>query len=337
MEDAREVFGLDPGESFDPEDLDDEPFDLGMPHIMTVTGPIDPGALGVTLHHEHVLCNPQAVTGEDPDAVLDDPHASLAELEDFYSAGGRALLDASTADYGRDIRGMAWIAELAPVHLIVVTGHHKALHATPHIEGKGVDDVAAVSVRELTEGIEGTGIKAGAVKAGTSLHTILDIEKTALRAAARAHLETGAPITTHTEQGTMALEQIAILREEGVDPSRVIIGHLDRRLDEAYLRQVLETGAFASFDQVSKAAYGPDEPKAAMLKCLVDAGHANQLLVSQDLARKSLLRAYGGAPGWVYILERFSLLLMEAGLDAITVRQLLVDNPARALMTRRAA
>lgn len=337
VDDEREVFGLDPGESFDPEDLDEEPFDLGAPHVMTATGPIDPSALGVTLHHEHVLCNPRAVAGEDPDTVLDDPHASLAELEDFYAAGGRALLDASTADYGRDIKGMAWIAERAPVHLILVTGYHKALHTSPYVEGKRVDDVAALSVRELTEGIEGTGIKAGAVKAGTSLDTILDVEETALRAAARAHRATEAPITTHTEQGTMALEQIAILREEGVDPSRVIVGHLDRRLDEAYLRKVLETGAFASFDQISKAAYGSDEPKAAMLKRLVDAGHADQLLVSQDLARKSLLRAYGGGPGWVYILERFALLLMEAGLDAMTVRKILVDNPARALTIRRVA
>ncbi len=117
----------------------------------------------------------------------------------------------------------------------------------------------------------------------------------------------------------------------------MIVGHLDRRLDEAYLRRVLETGAFVSFDQVSKTAYGRDEPKASMLKTLVDAGHAGQLLVSQDLARRSLLRAYGGGPGWVYLLERFALLLMEAGLDAMTVRQLLVDNPARALTIRRAA
>ncbi len=337
VEDEREVFGLDPGEPFDPEDLDEEPFDLDAPHVMTATGPIDPGALGVTLHHEHVLCNPPAVADDDPDSVLDDPHASLAELEDFYAAGGRALLDASTADYGRDIRGMAWIAERAPVHLILVTGHHKALHAAPYVQGKGVDEVAAVSVRELTEGIEGTGIKAGAVKAGSSLDAILPVEETVLRAAARAHLVTGAPITTHTERGTMALEQLAILREEGVDLSRVIVGHLDRRLEEPYLRHVLETGAFASFDQVSKAAYGPEAPKAAMLKRLIDAGHAGQLLVSQDLARKSLLRAYGGGPGWVYMLERFTLLLMEVGLDAMTVRQIMVDNPARALTIRRAA
>ena len=337
MAEEQDVFGLDPGEEFDPGELDEEPFDLSAPHVMTASGPIDPGALGVTLHHEHVLCSPPALAEEDRDWILDDPHASLAELEDFYAAGGRAILDASTADYGRDAQGMAWIAERAPVHLILVTGHHKALHAAPYLGDKGVNEVAAVSVRELTEGIEGTGIRAGAVKAGTSLDVIMEVEETALRAAARAHLATGAPITTHTEAGTMALEQLAILREEGVDPARVIVGHLDRRLEEAYLRQVLETEAFVSFDQVSKRGYGPDEPKAEMLKRLVEAGHADQLLVSQDLARKSLLRAYGGGPGWVYLLERFTLLLMETGLEAMTVRQLLVENPARALTIRRAA
>ena len=72
-----------------------------------------------------------------------------------------------------------------------------------------------------------------------------------------------------------------------------------------------------------------------MVKRLVDAGNGDHLLLSGDLARKSYLRAYGGGPGWAYLLERFTLLLMEAGLDAPTVRRLLVDNPDRALTIRR--
>jgi phosphotriesterase-related protein len=187
----------------------------------------------------------------------------------------------------------------------------------------------------LTKGIDGTDVKAGVIKAGTSLNQITPVEERVLRAAARANLATGAPISTHTDRSTMALEQIAILREEGADPSRVIVGHMDFALDEPYLRPVLETGAFISFDQISKTKYAPDETRAAMVKTLVDAGHTDQLLLSGDLARKSYLAAYGGGPGWSYLVERFPLHLMDAGLDAPTVRRLYVDNPARALTIRR--
>ena len=315
---------------------EDETIDLVRPHVMTALGPIDPGALGVTLHHEHVIAKPLDVGADDPDLLLDDVHAALDELEDFHSVGGRAVLDATPRDYGRDIAALTWVAQRSPVHLIVVTGHHKGRHAASHVAGKSPDEVAAESVRELTDGIDGTATKAGAIKAGTSLNEILPEEETVLRAAARAHLATGAPITTHTERGTMALEQIAVLREEGVDPSRVILGHMDFKLDdEAYLRSVIETGAFVSFDQISKTKYASDEARAAMVKMLVDAGHGEQLLLSGDLARKSYLRAYGGGPGLAYLVERFPLLLMEAGLDAPMVRRLLVDNPARALTIRR--
>jgi len=329
-----EDFGLAPGEHYEPPLAGAEVFDLSQPHVMTVAGPISPAALGVCQHHEHVICNPLAVAVDDLDWVLDDPHASLAELEEYFAAGGRAMLDASTADYGRDAASMAWIAARSSVHLILVTGHHKALHCATHVDGKTVDQVAEVSIRELRAGIGETGVKPGAVKAGTSLNEIQPCEEIALRAAARTHLATGAPITTHTEAGTMGLEQLGLLRAEGVELNRVIIGHLDRNLEESYLRAVLATGAFASFDQVSKDYYGPDEPKAAMIKTLVDAGYEDQLLVSQDLARRSLLRAYGGGPGWVYLLERFTLRLMDAGIAASVVRKLLVDNPARALTIR---
>lgn len=330
---TEEDFGLVQGETFEPPAAE-VAFDLSCPHVMTVLGPVEPEALGVTLHHEHVICDPLAVAKDDPDTVLDDPHASLAELEDFHAAGGGALVDMSTADYGRDAVALAWIAARAAVHIIAVTGHHKHLHAAPHLGSTTLDEDAARGIKEITMGIDETGVRAGVVKAGTSLNEITPVEQTALRAAARVHLATGVPISTHCELGTMALEQIEIIQGEGVDPRRVILGHIDRNPDDDYIRHVLDTGAFVSFDQVGKVAYGPDERRAALVKMAFDAGHGDQVLVSQDLARKSLLRAYGGGPGWVYMLERFTLLLMDVGLDAAAVRRLLVDNPQRALTVR---
>jgi phosphotriesterase-related protein len=325
MRDETFDFGLEPGESFEPEELHDE-ISLEQPHVMTALGPIAPGALGVTLHHEHVIAKPLDVGAKDPDLLLDSTEMALAELEDAYSVGLRAIVDMTPADYGRDARAIYWVAQRSPVHIIVITGHHKHVHAAPWVGDRSVSEIAAISIEEIRNGIDGTPMRAGVIKAGTSLNEITEVEERVLRAAAQAHLATGTPISTHTDKGTMALEQLAILRDEGVDPARVIVGHLDFALDEDYLLRVLDTGAFVSFDQVSKEKYAPDADRAAMLKRLADA-----LLFSGDLARKSYWLAYGGNPGFRYLVESFPVTLMEAGFEASEVRTILVDNPALAL------
>jgi phosphotriesterase-related protein len=334
MRDATYDFGLAPGERFEPDEEDEEPFDLSRPHVMTALGPIDPDDLGFALHHEHVVSTSRNALASDTNAMLDDPARSLAELEDAFVVGLRAIVDMTTAEQGRDLAELIWVAQRSPVHTIVVTGHD--LSGYPEALGEHeIDELAAFHVGELTIGIDGTPVKAGLLRIGTSLDRITAREEDALRAAARAHAATGAPISTVTVRGTMALKQIAMLCDEGVDPRRVIVGHLDVALDEAYLLRVLDTGAFASFDQIGKADRATDEARAAMVKRLVDAGYADRLLLSGDLSRKSDLRAYGGGPGWAYLVETFPLVLMEAGLDAPTVRRIFVDNPARALTIRR--
>ena len=326
-------YGLDPGERYEPDDdLDEAPFDLTQPHIMTVLGPIRPDEAGVTLTHEHIIARPPNYLDEtrDPDLILDDPHAALAELEDLYSAGGRTVVDATTAAYGRDIRLLHWVAARAPVHLVAVTGNHNDVIAGRHLAGKSADDVAAICIAEITEGIDGTDIRAGAIMAGTSFNQITPAEEIALRGAARAQTATGAAIVTHCDRGTMAREQLEILIAEGVDPTRVILCHQDFRLVEEHLIGLLDAGAWVSFDQVSKTTYAPDTERAAMIARLVQAGFGHRLLISGDLARRSYLRAHGGAPGLVYLVESFPLALMDAGLTAPDVRRLLVDNPADA-------
>jgi phosphotriesterase-related protein len=274
----------------------------------------------------------------DPDLILDDRDAALAELEDLYNAGGRAVLEASTDDAGRDLEDLRWVAARAPVHLILVTGHHKELFALPSVTGRSIDDLAAAMVRDLTDGIGDTTARAGAILVGTSLHTISPIEAKVLRAAAQASLTTGASIVTFPERGTMALEQVEILRQTGVSPDRIVVGHLDRRLDDpAFCRAVLVTGVFVAFDNIGSSGNGVDEVRAAAVKQLVDEGFGDQIALSGDVGRRSALLAYGGTPGLGYVVERFPLLLMEAGVAAPVVRRLLVENPARALAMRRPA
>ncbi|HVL24883.1 MAG TPA: hypothetical protein VM450_12415 [Thermomicrobiales bacterium] len=325
-------YGLDPGESFEPEDaFDAEEIDLSQPHIMTVLGPILPEELGICLHHEHILCDPVAVTADDPDYRLDREDLAAEELEAYVTMNGRGIVDCSPRDYGRNAAGLVRIAGYEPVHILAVTGRHKHLHAERMPNAGDVDALTAEFLGDLRDGMDGTAARAGVIKIGTSRDEITDVEDAAIHAAAAAHVATGAPITTHTEEGTCALEQLDRLQAGGVDPARVIVGHLDRRMEWAYLVSIARTGAFISFDQVGKSAYGSDVDRATTLVRLAEAGYGAQLLISQDLARRSQLLAYGGAPGLAYLLERFTIELMEAGADAMLVRDILIENTARAL------
>ena len=167
------------------------------------------------------------------------------------------------------------------------------------------------------EGVDGTDIKAGVIKAASSLNTITANEEKVFRAAARAHHMTGAAISTHTEVGTMGLEQIQLLISEGVEPERIIIGHVDRKLEWDYHLTLWKTGVTLSYDQISKEKYAPDSQRVEFILRAVNAGFGKQIVLSGDLARKSYWPSYGtgGGPGLTYILWRFIPWLRSEGLE----------------------
>ncbi|MDQ3653766.1 MAG: hypothetical protein M3457_01630 [Chloroflexota bacterium] len=323
-------FGLAGGVMFEPEDADArDDIDLSQPHIMTVLGAIHPDELGVCQHHEHILSDPVALTRDDPGFRLDRIDLASEELESFFTSGGRAMVDASTPDYGRDLNGLRTIAQRVPIHIIAVAGRHQHLHSSRMTNALDRDKLA----KEIQSDIDGK-VRPGLITFGTSLDEITPVEEVAARAAATVAVATGYPVSTHAEAGTMAHEQLDLMESEGLEPGRVIVGHLDRRLDMPalpYLLSVARRGAWISFDQVGKARHGPDALKAETLVALAEAGYGDQLLVSQGLSRTSDLVAYGGKPGWIHLLERFAIDLMAADAGAPLVRQLLIDNPSRAL------
>ena len=274
--------------------------------IRTVTGDIAPEKLGVCYAHEHVLGYPPD-PNEDEDFFMTSEPAATHELIWFRQAGGQAVVEMSPSDYGRNAAGLRRISQVTGVNIICVTGHHKEKFSLQWTTNATVDDMTQEFIRDITIGIDGTDIKAGLIKCGSSLNTITPNEHKVFLAAARTHLETGVSITTHTEAGTMGLEQIALLQGEGVSPENIIIGHVDRRLDWDYLLPLAETGAYMIFDQISKEKYYPDATRIEFIKRLVDAGHGQQILLSCDLARRSYFPGYGtgGGPGMTYLLWRF--------------------------------
>ena len=300
--------------------------------IETVLGPISPEALGPTDFHDHLYgAPPEPYAREDPDLVLTDEAAALDELHRFRAAGGTALVECTTVDYRRDAGVLRRLSQASGVHIVAVTGFNKGKFSARLVAGRPAEEWVARFVEDARTGLDGTGARPGAVKAGSSLDAFLPEEEAAFAIAAAVHGATGLPVLTHTEAGTCGPEQLDRLEAAGVDPASVILCHLDRKPDEGYLLGLARRGCFLSFDQVGKAKYRADRKRAEDLARLAAAGFLNRLLLGGDFARRSYWRAGGGALGPSYLLESFVPQLHEVGFTDAEVRQMLVLNPARAL------
>ena len=300
-----------------------------MSMVQTVLGPVATVDLGLTLSHEHLLCRPPGSLGDaDPDLVLDDREAAIKELSSFKAAGGNAVVEVTPMDYGRDLDGLVALSRRSGVHIVAATGLHKDQFSASYTARFDEDQLADTFTRELQVGVN--GVRPGVIKLGSSLVEITTGERKAFTAAALAQRATGAPITTHTEAGRLALEQLELLIGAGADPERIIIGHLDRLLATDYHEAVLRTGAYVGYDQIGKSKYATDERRAEALAILMARGHGAKLLISGDLGRKSYWAAYGGKPGFDYVPKTFLSMLCAAGLSAGQAEALVVANPARA-------
>ncbi len=302
-----------------------------MREIITVRGPITPSELGATYAHEHLLGGPPdwSADHEDTDLTMLSVEAAERELAYFKLAGGRGIVEMSTPDYNRRPQQLRELSERTGVHIIMTTGLHKDAYSYPLTERATVEELATRFIRDVMVGVDDTGVRAGVVKAATSLNRITEGEEKVLRAAARTHLETGVPISTHTQNGTMGLEQIAIFKQEGVDPSRVAIGHVDRRQEYDYHKALLDTGAYIIYDQISKEKYVPDRDRVTTLAKLVSEGYGDRIMLSGDFGRASYWTSNGGGPGLTYILWRFVPWLISEGVPKEAVWAMLIDNPAR--------
>ena len=303
-----------------------------MGKIRTVLGDIESTALGLTYMHEHVITHPPADVA-DRDLAMESIAAATRELTSFFLAGGRALVEMTPRDYGRDPQALREISAATGVHIICTTGWLKDKFCRRWVEERTVNELADEMIREIEEGIDGVGVRAGVIKAGSSLNAITPAEEKVFRAAGRVHRETGALISTHTEKGTMALEQIELLRSEGVSPERILVGHLDHKPELDYWRSVARTGAHLGIDQIGKEKYLPDSQRIELILAMVAEGYGDQLCLSGDLARASYWPAYGGwgGPGLTYILWRFLPWLRERGLDSSQIEAMTVKTPARLL------
>jgi phosphotriesterase-related protein len=331
-----------------------------------VLGPVDSSSLGVTISHEHALIDLRClfepprhptrlyladapVTRElrraledEPyqsrdNLVLDDEEVAAGELIAFRDAGGRTLIDLTVEGLGPRPEALRRLSHRTGLHIVAGCGIYRAIAHADWVRAASFAGLRDRFVGWAKEGLPGTSIRPGLFgEIGTS-SPIHEDELKVLRATGQAQLATGLSINVHAalwqREGNRILD---ILEEEGVQPERVAISHLDELLDFDYHRTLAQRGAWLGYDTFgSEFRFGDErEPTDAErihhLQRMLDAGWAEQILLSQDVCNKLHLRHFGGR-GYAHLLTDIVPKLREGGVDERTIYRLLVTNPARFL------
>jgi len=313
--------------------------------VRTVRGDIAPSDVGLTHCHEHTFILPGPSCQVDGDLLLDDLEKTTAELADFRAADGRTVVDAQPIGQERAPRWQREASERSGVNIVAATGFHRSLYYPPDhfrfTESAGV--LAERMIHEITVGMaeydgsqvaRSTEIRAGLIKFASDYHVIDAQAHKVAEAAAAAHRATGAPILTHTEYGTCALEQIALFEKLGVGASALLISHLDRNPDLFLHEEVAQSGAYLVYDAISRSKLLPDSTIVGLICRMAEAGCASRILLGMDMAPRSMWRSYGGGPGMTYLGNVFLRRLRQAGMGVEQIRMFTEYNPAAALAFR---
>lgn len=312
-----------------------------MTFVRTVLGDIDPSDLGVTYSHEHVVIDGGRPVLMEPDFDLSDIDAMATEIAEAAEFGLRAIVDAMPCDAGRNAGKLAELSRRTGVHIIAPTGlHHDRYYGPAHWSHRmRVKDLADLFTLDITEGIDDldysgpvvrrTAHRAGVIKVAGSIGGPSPRDRQVFKAASETHQRTGAPILTHCEGGTGALEQIEVLAEFGVDPAHVVVSHVDKIVDRGYHRELLATGAFAEYDGSFRWGEAPNGT-LELLEWMVEDGLDDWIVLGMDAARRGYYHVFGGRPGLSWLLDGFTSILDDAGIDGAVRHRLFVENPARA-------
>jgi phosphotriesterase-related protein len=317
-----------------------------MASIETARGPVDTAQLGRVLMHEHVFVLSTEIQLNYPEEWGDEERRvadAVARLTELKAAGIDTILDPTVLGLGRYIPRIAAIADQVPLTIICATGlytfNELPLYFRARKAGSGSgggDPLTDMFVRDITRGIAETGVKAGVLKCATDLPGVTPDVERVLRAVARAHRETGVPITTHTHARTeRGLEQQAIFKEEGVDLGRVVIGHSGDTDDLDYLERLIDAGSYLGMDRFGIDAYLPTDQRVAVVAELCRRGYADRLVLSHDASCYLDLipgeLPHPAMPNWHYLHISRDVLpaLREAGVSEAQIDEMLVANPRR--------
>ena len=319
--------------------------------VNTARGAIDTTDLGVTLMHEHVFILNSEIMENYPEAWGDGARReadAIARLNELKSRGVDTIVDLTVIGLGRYIPRIARIAAATELNIVVATGLY-TYNDVPmyfHYLGPGAplggpEIMIEMFVRDIEHGIADTGVKAAILKCATDEPGVTPGVERVLRAVAGAHRQTGVPISTHTHAETKrGLEQQAIFAEEGVDLSRVVIGHCGDTTDIAYLEELIAAGSYIGMDRFGVDAYLPFEDRVNTVATMCERGHADKMVLSHDascyfdaLPEATLPVAL---PNWHYLHIHNDVIpaLKERGVTDEQLTTMLVDNPRAIFSTK---
>ena len=247
--------------------------------------------------------------------------------------GVKTLVDLTPGDW-RDIPFVQEVVGRTGMQVIVATGIY--FDVPRYFQSRTADHAAELFVRDIQEGIVGTGVRAGVIKCAADEAGIDEQVEKMLRAAARAHRATGIPISTHTHAASqVGLKQQAIFEQEGVDLSRVVIGHSGDSDDIDYLSRLVDRGSYIGMDRFGLDMFLPTDKRVATIARLCQMGHAEKMVLSHDAAcyfdffDAALVRQT--IPNWHYNFIPDTVLpaLREAGVSEEQISTMTVDNPRR--------
>jgi phosphotriesterase-related protein len=313
-----------------------------MPTVETVRGPVDVDALGRTLMHEHILImQPEALRNYgklwgpsywDEDERVADAVEKLGAVRD---AGIETLVDPTAPGLGRDVARIQRINESVDLNIVVASGVYAFLELPNFLTYRSADAIAEIFVREIREGINDTGVKAAFLKCAVERHGLVGDVPRILEAVAAASVETGAPVMVHTnadvQTGRAALERLV---EHGVDPARIVVAHMGDSNDLDYQREIAASGAWLGHDRFGIDHFNPLADRIRTLTALVEQGYADRVHLSHDAA--CFFDFMTGDPffadetaDYLLITNEVIPALLDAGVTADQVDQMMVDNPRR--------
>lgn len=319
-----------------------------MPTVETVRGPVDTADLGNVLMHEHVFVlgdelqrNYPGYRGDwDEDARVAD---AAAQLRDCASRGIRTIVDPTVIGLGRYIPRVQRVNEQADINIIVATGLYtyndipfQFQYTGPGLLFDVAEPLTELFVSDIRDGIAGTGVKAAFLKCAIEAAGLTPGVERVMRAVGQAAVETGRPITVHTNSHTESgLVAQKVLREEGVDLGKVVIGHAGDSADLGYLTALADAGSYLGMDRFGLDVLLPFEQRVDTIAELVRRGYAERIVLSQDAACyidwfPEEARA-AAAPNWkfTHISDDVLPALRERGVTDEQISTMLAANPRR--------
>jgi len=297
--------------------------------IRTVLGDIKKEDFGKCLAHEHFIINLDHIR-HDGQSNIETIEEVVPEIEKAMEQGIEAAIEVTTIDMWRDVLKLKTISELTHLNIVCATGFYLSEYHPVWLDNASKEEIAQIFIKELTQGIDDTGIKAGIIgEIASSKDGFVGQEEKVLKAAGIASKATGFAVSTHTGKAT-AEKTIDILLAEGVNPDKIIIGHQDLIDDTQYHLSLLARGVNLGFDTCGKSAYQPDEVRASNIMTLIENGYGDHIVLSNDISRRTYFTSFG-KNGYTSVMGIVVPLLKECGIKQEDLSKLLKDNVTRIL------